>query len=335
MGIDDSKPFFSVIMACHNAASYIEEAIRSVLNQTIADWELIIVDDASNDVSYAIASAFSAIDQRIKVYRLDTNRGAGFSRNVAIEHATGRWFAILDADDLYLPDKLERQRHHITSCSERDLVLVGTGVINISVDGRSEKAYSYSGDSKKLKRNLYRRAKFPPHSSLVYRASAFKEIGGFNPRFLRSEDYDLWLRLSEKGEFSCLETPLIKYRVHDEGISVNRCANGYTQHMYGAAANVCWRLGKLGCDVPSQSDGAFNKLMGLTASLYIDSQFEKSYILLHRVKKLLHKGKCLDIGGILAQNPLPLLFLICERIGLIAFHDIVFDNYKHAAICAE
>lgn len=335
VGSDFYEPFFSVIMACHNAEEYIEEAVQSVLNQTCADWELIIVDDASTDKSYKIASKYNAIDQRIKVYRLDTNRGAGFTRNYAVERSSGRWLAILDADDLFLPDKLERQRNFITAYHDGDLVLVGTDVIHISSEGQFLKAYSYPKESNRIKRNLYAMAKFPPHSSIIYKASVFNEVGGFNHRFLRSQDYELWLRISEKGEIASLEVPLIKYRLHIGGVSVNPTSHGYTQYMYAVAANICWRLRVAGCGDPSQDDQSFACLMQLISSLYMDSAFEKSHMLLLRLKAVMQRREWFYFLKICIQKPLTLSHLIFERIGIVSFNNITLKKYKSSVRCAE
>lgn len=329
-----NKPFFSVIMACHNAEAYIEEAIQSVLNQTCEDWELIIVDDASTDKSHIIASKYNLSDQRMKVYRLESNGGAGFTRNYAVERSSGSWLAILDADDLFLPDKLERQKNFITSYHCGNLVLVGTGVIQISAEGQVLKAYSYPRESNRIKRNLYAMAKFPPHSSIVYKASVFNEIGGFNHRFLRSQDLDLWLRISEKGNLASLDEPLIKYRLHDGGISVNPSSQGYSQRMYGIVANMCWRLRMEGCDDPSKNDQDFNNLMQFISVLYKNSAYEKSDMLRGLLKKAIQRREWYYFLKICIQKPLTLSHLIFERIGIISFVNIALKKYKGSNKCA-
>ncbi|WP_279123316.1 glycosyltransferase family 2 protein [Holdemania filiformis] len=97
----------SIIMPTYNAAAYIVESINSVLKQTYPFWELIIVDDCSNDDTYEIEKDF--IDDRIRLLRNDRNSGAAISRNYALREASGKWVAFLDGDDVWIPDKLEKQ----------------------------------------------------------------------------------------------------------------------------------------------------------------------------------------------------------------------------------
>ncbi|HET6410555.1 MAG TPA: glycosyltransferase family 2 protein [Anaeromyxobacter sp.] len=107
----------SIITPCFNSRIFLEETIRSVLAQTYANWEMIIVDDCSTDGSFQVASAWAARDRRITALQLPTNQGAGPARNTAIQAARGRYLAFLDSDDLWDPDKLQRQ---LAFMSERD-----------------------------------------------------------------------------------------------------------------------------------------------------------------------------------------------------------------------
>lgn len=100
----------SIVMPVHNAARYIEEAIRSVMAQTYKEWELLVVDDASTDASFDIVKRLAQEDARIKVLVNDRNTGyPATPRNMAVDAANGRYIAFLDSDDVWLPEKLERQ----------------------------------------------------------------------------------------------------------------------------------------------------------------------------------------------------------------------------------
>ncbi len=102
-------PIISIITPTFNSAQYIEETYRSVLSQTFADWEWLIIDDCSGDETTAVLKEFEARDKRIKVYRNENNSGASFSRNVGLDHAAGVFIAFLDADDEWRPEKLATQ----------------------------------------------------------------------------------------------------------------------------------------------------------------------------------------------------------------------------------
>ena len=109
-GVTSLQPgLVSVVMPAHMAELFLAESIRSVLLQTLPNWELIVIDDASTDRTFAIASEFTKSDSRIRVIRLDKNAGVADARNVGIAAARGQYLAFLDSDDLWLPQKLEVQ----------------------------------------------------------------------------------------------------------------------------------------------------------------------------------------------------------------------------------
>lgn len=101
----------SVITPSFNSEKFISQTIYAVLNQTYKNWELLIVDDCSTDETFSMISNFASQDSRIKVFKLDKNSGAGVARNFAIQQASGNYIAFLDADDLWKPEKLEKQLH--------------------------------------------------------------------------------------------------------------------------------------------------------------------------------------------------------------------------------
>lgn len=99
----------SIITPTYNAEKFITETLKSVQNQTYQNWEMILVDDASTDETVKSISDFAKKDSRIKLFKLEKNSGNGFARNIALEKAVGKYIAYLDADDLWFPNKLEKQ----------------------------------------------------------------------------------------------------------------------------------------------------------------------------------------------------------------------------------
>lgn len=99
----------SILIPTYNTEKFIRATLQSVLNQTYSNWEMILVDDASTDQTVAIIEEFAQNDKRIKLFKLEKNSGNGFTRNAALEKATGKYIAYLDADDLWFPEKLEKQ----------------------------------------------------------------------------------------------------------------------------------------------------------------------------------------------------------------------------------
>lgn len=104
-----NAPLVSVVMPSYNAASYLDEAISSVVRQTITDWELIVIDDCSADASFDLARTWAERDGRITAVRNDVNSGVAKTRNRGIDMARGQYIAFLDSDDIWMPEKLERQ----------------------------------------------------------------------------------------------------------------------------------------------------------------------------------------------------------------------------------
>ena len=108
----------SIITPSYNSAAYIAEMIESILAQTYTNWELLITDDCSTDDSVKIIESYATKDSRIKLFRLASNSGAGIARNKSIEEARGRYIAFCDSDDLWKPQKLEKQ---VNSCKKTDM----------------------------------------------------------------------------------------------------------------------------------------------------------------------------------------------------------------------
>lgn len=240
-------PQISVVMSCFNAAAFITEAIESILNQTFADFELILIDDGSTDETLDIIKQYELKDSRIIVIQKE-NTGQTDSLNVGIQAAIGKWIARLDADDIALPTRLERQLAYVESTP--NIVLLGTGCIEINASGYPIKKYYYPGKHSRLVKRLYLNKAFPPHSSFLCRADVVKRICGYNTRFRCFQDKDLWLRLVEQGEIACLDKPLVKIRKHSNNIS----RNVGLSNLEGTVALVCHFLRIHGVADPS----AFN-----------------------------------------------------------------------------
>lgn len=123
----------SIIMPTYNCAKFIEESIESVLSQTYKNWELIIVDDCSNDNTEDIVKRYCETDDRIKYLKLDVNSGAAIARNKGIEQARGKYIAFLDSDDLWMDGKLEKQ---ISFMEENNYNFTCTDYMQIDESGK-------------------------------------------------------------------------------------------------------------------------------------------------------------------------------------------------------
>jgi glycosyltransferase involved in cell wall biosynthesis len=243
------NPEVSVLMSCYNGARWLHEAIDSVLAQTFEDFEFILVDDGSTDETWNIIQSYRDQDQRM-VAISKKNTGLADSLNLGIARARGAWIARLDADDLCEPTRIEEQLDFVRN--HADVVLLGAGFIEIDEQGRSMKKHLYPLRHRELVRHLERLQRFFPHSSALFRRRIAQDAGCYNHLFRKSQDWDLWLRLAERGRIASLENCLVVVRKHSEQIS--NSATGTSQLAYGTAASACHFLRIRGYPDPSTSN---------------------------------------------------------------------------------
>jgi glycosyltransferase involved in cell wall biosynthesis len=202
----------------YNRASFLPEAIESVQAQSLVNWEMIIVDDASNDNTKEIVEHYCVQDARIQYYRNEKHLKISESRNRSLSYSKGRYVAILDSDDLWCdPLKLEKQCSFLDS--QPDHAVVGCGVVVIDKDGKEIKRYLNPQTDKEIRNDIYRRNPFA-HSSVMYRRKVVVEMGGYDTSLDTAEDYDLYLRLGGVGKFMNIQKYFLKYRVHSGNITI-------------------------------------------------------------------------------------------------------------------
>lgn len=212
-------PKVSVIIPVYNGERFLSEAIESVINQTYPNWEIIAINDGSTDRSMEILKHYkSKLSSLIHVINQE-NLGPSVARNSGIKKAKGEYIAFLDYDDLWLSEKLEKQVKFLESNNEISLIYCDCYIIdnnsNIEKDTYSEKTKFIKGKIfKKLLSN-----NFIPTSTVLLRKKVLDDVGLFNLEYKISQDYDLWLRISDKYLIDFLKQPLAKYRFHSESIS--------------------------------------------------------------------------------------------------------------------
>ena len=205
-------------MSVHNGRDYLAEAIDSVLGQTFADFEFLIVDDGSIDGSAAMLEAYAARDDRVHVIS-QANQGLTRSLNTALALAKGEFIARFDADDVSLPDRFQRQ---VTALRlDPDMVLLGTEVELITHDGLRLGIRRHAGEHDEIRRRLLLGdGGALTHPVVMMRRSAVEAVGGYDESFPVGQDLDLFLRLTEVGKAANLAETLLLWRQHDS--SVNR-----------------------------------------------------------------------------------------------------------------
>ena len=204
----------SIIMPNYNCANYISETIESVLAQTYQNWELIIVDDFSKDASVEIIKKYSEKDHRIRYFVNSTNQGAAYSRNKALMEATGRWIAFLDSDDLWAPQKLERQ---IEFMNANDYHFSFTKYECIDEKTSKRTGQIITGPKKISKHKMFRYC-YMGCLTVMYDAQTVGLIQIDN-RLAKRNDYAIWLKASKKAVAYYLDENLSFYRKRSQSIS--------------------------------------------------------------------------------------------------------------------
>lgn len=194
----------SIIMPSYNTGKYIAETIESVLAQSYRNWELIIVDDCSTDNTYEVVFQFLN-DDRIRLFKNDKNCGAAVSRNRALKEAKGRWIAFLDSDDLWMPDKLEKQIHFMKS---NNYSFTYTNYIEIDEQSKPN-GRIVTGPKKITKAGMYRYC-WPGCLTVMYDV---KKIGLVQVADIKkNNDYAMWLNVCKKENCYLLDEILALYR---------------------------------------------------------------------------------------------------------------------------
>ena len=198
-----AAPAVSVLMGVHDGATWISRAIASVLAQTLVDLELIVVDDGSGDGTAALLSAVR--DPRLVVER-QARAGLAVALNRALGRARAPLVARLDADDVALPARLERQRAFLQAHPE--VGLLGTAARVVDESDRDVEVTRPPEDDHAIRHALIRRNPFV-HSSVMLRRAVVSSVGGYDVSFAVAQDYDLWLRLSAVTRMANLAEPLV------------------------------------------------------------------------------------------------------------------------------
>lgn len=203
-------------MPAHNAVVYIAASIRSIQAQTYPHWELLIIDDASLDGTFEMSKRYQAKDPRIKPLQLPTNQGTGFARNVGIKYAQGEYIAFLDADDLWLPFKLQTQidfmqKHQLqVSYSSYELIDEKGNTLNLLI-----RALENLSLEKLLKAN------YIGNLTAMYEARSLGKI--YCPPIRKRQDWAMWIEAVQKaGGARGIPQVLALYRVRKNSLSANK-----------------------------------------------------------------------------------------------------------------
>lgn len=210
-------PTVSVIIPTYNRAHLIGRAIQSVLSQTFQDFEIIVVDDGSEDNTKEVVRGFA--DGHVRYFRHNENRGGSAARNTGIRASRGEYIAFLDSDDEWNPRKLERQLRVLRAASST-VVLVFAGLRNVNSQGR-ELFRCCPSPGVVVDRSQLFTACFVSNSAILTRKTALVEVGGFDDRLSCWQDRDLWLRLFGRYQLVGIPDDLVVVHQYGDRISSN------------------------------------------------------------------------------------------------------------------
>lgn len=208
-----TQPLVSVLLPVHNGGHALLLAVWSILGQSLRDWELLVLDDASTDA--ALAPLGRIADERVRIVRDPVRRGLAGRLNQGIELARGKYFARMDHDDVAFPERLQRQAGFLESHGEVDLL--GTRALGFSAEGKALGLLPFQQNHESICRRPWLGFCLP-HPTWMGRADWFRRHRYRMPEPKRAEDQDLLLRTYATSRFACLPDVLLGYRISAAGL---------------------------------------------------------------------------------------------------------------------
>ncbi|MCL5030224.1 MAG: glycosyltransferase family 2 protein [Bacteroidetes bacterium] len=212
-----NNPLVSVVIPAYNVEKFIGETLRSVLNQTYNNYEIIVVDDSSRDQTASVVNQFIQLDKRIKYFKIEHSGRPAVPRNFGISKASGELIAFLDSDDLWKKNKLAEQVLFLEKYP--GLIFIYSMSVtfgDVNLFSPFYEVLPLLNKAARTKEDLLKKGNSITCSSVLIRSDYLKKVNGFDedPKLKAVEDYDLWIRLSEFGKFGFIPRIHTYYRVH-------------------------------------------------------------------------------------------------------------------------
>ncbi len=208
----------SVLMTARNAESYIGQSIESILNQSFADFEFLIIDDTSTDKTWEIIKFYQAKDSRIKASRNEIRHGISKNRNRLVSMASGRYIVWQDADDISLPERIKKQVAFMDSNNEVGICggwlkfFNSKGILGIR---------KYSASDKILRKNIFRFSPLAQPASII-RKDALIKAGKYDEKLIAAEDLDMSFRIGQNYKFGNIQEIILLYRQAGDSITAKK-----------------------------------------------------------------------------------------------------------------
>lgn len=230
-----NSPSVSILLPAYNSQLYIEQAVQSMLAQTYRDFEFIIIDDGSTDGTTDILRKLGQLDNRIRLI-VRPNKGLTPTLIEGVGLSRAPLIARMDADDVSLPDRLEKQVAYMGA--HRECVAVGGQVVAIDPDGDPIKSWNRPVNHEEIDaHHMAGNGAGIFHPAALIRREALERAGGYRADFEPAEDFDLWLRLAEIGRLANLPETVLYYRLHLQSISRTRTAQQF-ERLHAAIAEA-------------------------------------------------------------------------------------------------
>lgn len=303
----------SLIMAVFNGEDWIEKSIKNINCQDFEEYEFIIVNDGSIDSTEEKILKYVEFYPKIKYYK-KKHTGLTDSLNFALSKAVGKWVARIDVDDASSSNRLTKQIE--IAESKQNIVLIGS---NFYIKKANSIIYTSKlpNNNNKLFYRLLNMKGFFPHSSAFFLRSKANQIGGYRNAFIKSQDHDLWLRLSEKGEIACAKDYLVQINDHNNRISNSN--NGWPQYVYAFLAISSYILRKKRINILENkiNNNDIDDVLKNIDKFLVINNFYSVELLKRRIKKLFNEKENLQITknlmNLISFNK-HLFFILLKRI---------------------
>lgn len=314
-----NKPLVSVIMPAYNAEKYIDEAILSIINQTYLNWELIIFDDFSTDETRKIIGKYK--DARIKVFYNEKNRGISVTTNMAISKSQGKYFALLDDDDISIVNRLEVQVEYLENHSEIDVL--GGRTIYIDSDGNETGWSPVPRINPKMNKAqlLFGGVSFSNSTAMIRRDFIEKYQIKYIDECCGMQDVRFYMECSKFGNISAIEDCLLKYRMHSKNETTKYMITYRERREKKFAELQRWSIENSGFKLEKDEMVFLNYICTETGNLCTNKNE------LHTFYSIMKKMHCqaIEFGMDFAEE---LDFVLRDRIcRQVSRYNLLFDDY--------
>ena len=211
----------SAVIPAFNSSLFIAQAIESILSQTFRDFELLLVDDGSTDNTLEIMKHYMQLDNRIRVIQTE-HGGCSHARNIGINQSKSPWIAVMDADDVALPERFAKQ---IKAANANPKVIAwGTYVHHTNLEGEVLSLQKHGPVTEEQFYALKKKGSVPfvIHPTSLIKKEFLLRVGGYDPKFSDADDFELFDRLSDYGLILAIPEPLLLYRLHSQSVSMKK-----------------------------------------------------------------------------------------------------------------